>query len=393
MLRVSLFVVVLAGLAAALFAPPALGKVGCESLAQRLPRLRQRLPVEIVVSTPCGRFLIGRDGVVERSRPMPRPVPAGASWSPDLTWYRVVRGQLQVGERQRLLWRSARPVATRFDVGAIALGNRRLAFSLFYGSASKLFVARFGGRERFVGRGETPIGWTRSGDLVAVRFRAAGTSYRQEALVLLAPSGRFLRRIAPDVWDWAWAGRRKVLYLLARGQVERFDGGSLVPLGSLTALRIGPRPLLTPLGRLLAVSGSRRIALLDSRTGAVVSTAGLPRLPQQKTVVAASIISIAMNRSGTAVAFVWSNPVAETVYLLPAHARRAVAIQRARLEYATCDRSAALVWRGRSLVFSDVEGHAAILRPLPHTRTIALTPLVTKLSGAYVAEPIDFTVR
>ena len=220
-------------MASAASAPAAVGKVGCESLARRLPRVGQRLPVSVALATPCGHFLVERNGLVVRAQPTPLPVPAGASWYPDLTWYRVVRGHLLVGIRHRLIWRSARPLATRFNVGAIELGQRRIAFSLFYGSASRLFVARLGGAERSVGRGETPIGWTHSGDLVAVRYRALRPGFRPESLVLLALSGRPLRRIAPNVWDWAWAGKRRVLYLLARGRIKRFDGSSLVPLASL----------------------------------------------------------------------------------------------------------------------------------------------------------------
>ena len=73
------FALVVAVSACLAFAPAAAGTVGCESLAHRLPRLGQPLPVALSVSTPCGHFLIAHSGAVVRSRPAPRPVPAGAS--------------------------------------------------------------------------------------------------------------------------------------------------------------------------------------------------------------------------------------------------------------------------------------------------------------------------
>jgi Putative transposase of IS4/5 family (DUF4096) len=206
---------------AAFAAPSAESKVGCESLAHRLPHLEARLPVAIAVATPCGHFLVERSGAVVRSRPAPRPVPAGAGWYPDLTWYRFVRGHLLIGVRHRLLWRSTHPLATRYNLGAIERAADEVAFSLFYGSASKLFVARFGGVERLVGRGETPIGWTRTGDLIAVRYQQLPSGHRPESLVLLAPSGQLLHRIAVDVWDWAWAKNRSVLLSSLEGMPMR----------------------------------------------------------------------------------------------------------------------------------------------------------------------------
>jgi hypothetical protein len=394
-----LIAALLAAAAVGLAAPTAEAKVGCESLAHRVPRLDEHLPVAIAVATPCGDFLVERSGVVVRSRPASRPVPAGAGWYPDLTWYRVVRGHLLIGVRHRFLWRSARPLATRFNLGAIERGTGEVAFSLFYGSASKLFVARFGGAEHFVGRGETPVGWTRSGDLLAVRYQQLRPGYRQESLVLLAPSGRLLRRIAVDVWDWAWVGNGRVLYLLAHGRVERFDGSSLIPLASLVSLRIGAAPRLAPLGRVLAVSDTKRIAVLDARTGTVVATA---RFPRQKT--KQSYGAIAANANGTAVAFTWNNladassdtsvkGVFDTVYLVRAHTRSASALQRVAITYPTCGDMSSLAWRGPSLVYTETGGHALIFRPLTNLAAIKLTPLVTRLSGDHVAEPIGFTVR
>jgi hypothetical protein len=384
---------------AAFAAPSAESKVGCESLAHRLPHLEARLPVAIAVATPCGHFLVERSGAVVRSRPAPRPVPAGAGWYPDLTWYRFVRGHLLIGVRHRFLWRSARPLATRYNLGAIERGSDEVAFSLFYGSASKLFVARFGGAERLVGRGETPIGWTRSGDLVAVRYQQLPSGHRPESLVLLARSGRLLHNIAVDVWDWTWAQNRSVLYLLAHGRVERFDGSSLVALASLDSLRVGAAARLAPLGRLLAVSDTKRIAVLDARAGSIVATA---RFPRQKT--KQSYGAIAANADGTAVAFTWDNLAAassdpsvkgvfDTVYLLRAHTQSASALQRVAITYPTCGDMSSLVWRGSSLVYTETGGHALIFRPLTKSPPIRLTPLITRLSGDHVAEPIDFTVK
>jgi hypothetical protein len=387
----------------ALAVPMAESKVGCESLAHRLPHLKGRLPVAIAVATPCGQFLVERSGAVVRSRPPPRPVPVGAGWYPaDLTWYRVVRGHLLIGVRHRFLWRSARPLATRYNVGAIVRGHGRIAFSLFYenGSASKLFVARLGNAEQLIGRGETPIGWTSTGDLVAARFQQLRAEDRAVSRwVLLAPSGRRLRRIAVDVSDWGWAENQRVLYLIARGQVERFDGSSLVALASLASLRIGAATRLTPLGRLLAVSDTKRIALLDARTGAVIATARLPREKERQ-----SYGAIVADASGTAVAFTWNNLAAassdpsvkgvfDTVYLLRAHAQTAAVLQRVSITYPSCDEMSSLVWRGQSLVYTETGGHALIFRPLTSSPPIRLTPLIARLSGDYVAEPIDFTVR
>jgi hypothetical protein len=372
-------------------------KVGCESLAHRLPRVHARLPAPVGVTTPCGHFVLSENGTVARSRPTPRPVPAGASWYPaDLTWYRVVRGHVVIGVRRRLLWRSRRPLATRFDVSAVVRGHDTVAFSLFYGAASELFVARLDGREHFVGRGETPIGWTRSGDLVVARLRAGN---RPESLVLLAPSGRLLRPVAVDAEDWAWAEEPRVLYLLVHRRVERFDGGSVVRFASLDSIGIGGTPRLTALGHVLVVSDNQGIAVLEARTGAVVATASFRRPKTQQWYG-----SIAVNANGTAVAFTWNNlpaassdpsikHVVDTVYLLRSHAQSVSVLQRVPITYPNCDETSSLVWRGRSLVYTETGGHAVIFRPLTSSPPLELTPLVTKLSGDYVAEPISFTVK
>jgi hypothetical protein len=190
-----------------------------------------------------------------------------------------------------------------------------------------------------------------------------------------------------------------VLYLLAHGRVERFDGNSLVTLASLDSLRIGAAPRLAPLGRLLAVSDTKRIAVLDARTGTTVATAGFPR---QKT--KQSYGAIAANANGTAVAFTWDNladassdpsakGVFDTIYLVRAHTHSASALQRVAITYPTCGDGSSLVWRGPSLVYTETGGHALIFRPLTSSPPIRLAPLIRRLSGDYVAEPIDFTVK
>jgi hypothetical protein len=85
--------------------------------------------------------------------------------------------------------------------------------------------------------------------------------------------------------------------------------------------------------------------------------------------------------------------VFDTIYLVRAHTHSASALQRVAITYPTCGDGSSLVWRGPSLVYTETGGHALIFRPLTSSPPIRLAPLIRRLSGDYVAEPIDFTVK
>jgi hypothetical protein len=78
---------------------------------------------------------------------------------------------------------------------------------------------------------------------------------------------------------------------------------------------------------------------------------------------------------------------------LRAHAQTATVLQRVPITHPTYDEMSSQVWRGQSLLYTETGGYALIFRPLTSTPPIRLTPLIARLAGDYVAEPIDFTVR
>jgi hypothetical protein len=330
------------------------------------------LPASVVLTTTRGRFELRRDGrVCDRGR-RPLPVPPATNWFPsDLSWYRLEHGHLLIGRGHRVLWRSQ----GRFShegVGEIALSRDRLAFSFFANTSAKtpsLYLVRPGGTERPVARGETPIGWTRTGTLVTLSSRGGVLRARSATGRL---EGTLARRVSIEVLDRSTAA---VLFV-TRGTLERFDGLGVRRLARLADYGLSARPTLTPLGSVVAVQDPRRLAIFRT-DGSLVSATNLPHSRKARDALSGGL---AANDAGD-VAFTAAHGSFETVNLLPRGAGAAQSIYREHVYFAICERWAGLSWRGSWLLYASSEGYAAAVDVHDPSASIDLSALARRLPG------------
>lgn len=309
------------------------------------------LPAAVVVTTDCGRFVLARDGRARSDGPARLPVPRGASWFADLTWYRVERGRLVIGRRHRLLWRSRRTYGNGYGVGVAKASADHVAFSFLRRKRWRLYVAPLTGAERFVATDETPLAWTHAGRLVTLK----------RGRLLLRDAGGGLERIIAvaavnPVVDHAngW------IYFVRRRSVFRFDGRRVHELASLARLRLAGTPILEPTRRVLAVHTLRRLVVLGPE-GTVVATAALPRRRARADGVSSAIVAKA---NGDVAFTATSGNTAsgsrgvETIYLLRRGSERAETLYRRHLRFEVCERGASLAWRRGWLLYAASEGRA-----------------------------------
>lgn len=336
------------------------------------------LPAAVVLTTSCGRYRVSASGSVRFLGGRRLPVPARSNWFMDLTWYRIERGRLLVGHRHRLLWRShGRFAAARGEgVGAVTLSRSRVAFSFFTGRTSTLYLARLDGAEEQVACGETPLGWTHTGSLLTLSSRGGVIRVR-------SAGGRLQRTLAHGVYNFVFDRARGALLYVAHGTLERFEGGRVRALAHLPELGLGGRPSLRPLGGVLVVSGSRRLAVLQP-DGSLLSSTLLPRsrahadwAPGALAADAKGDIAFTATRGNTA----YGSRGSESVYLLPAGASAARAIYREHVDFAVCERQAELAWHGDWLLYSASEGYAAAIDTAQPGRFVELSRLVRRLPG------------
>jgi hypothetical protein len=355
-------------------APEAPGGASC---ASRAPTRAARLPASIVVTTDCGRFRFDRRGRVSFRRGVALPVPAGASYYADLTWYRISGGHLTIGHGKRILWRSR----SRFregrgmGVGAVVSGRAAVAFSTFHGRRQSLFAARLGQPERLLAMGETPLGFTRGGALV---------SDRRWALLLRRSPDWYPRRLAGGASDVVFDHATGIVYFVDRGRLMHFDGARISRLATLASLGVGRRPQIEPLGQLLGVHSARRLVVLRA-DGRVFASTRLPRPLKRADFLSSALAADARART---VAFTatrgntaYGSRGRELVYLLEPGATAARVVYRERLTFAVCERMASLSWRGRWLLYSASEGRAALINPRQPARSLDLSKTVARLPG------------
>jgi hypothetical protein len=364
-----------AAVAGALVAPEALPAASC---ASRAPATAARLPASIVITTDCGRYRFDVSGRISFRPGFVLPVPNGASgYYPDLTWYRIrPGGHLTVGHRMRTLWRSRARFRGRYiDLGAIVSGRGAVAYSIFHGRRQSLLVARLGHPERLVATGETPLGFTNAGALIS-----------QRRWTLLLRDGRSwqVRRRISGASDVVFDHNARAVYFVASGRLERFDGGRVTPLAPLTALGVGRRPQVEPLGRLVALRSARRLVVLRE-DGSVFAATPLPRPLKRVDSVSSAL---AADADADAVAFTATrgntasgSRGSELVYLLRVGATQARLVYRERLSFAVCERAAELSWRGHWLLYSTSEGHVALVDTFRPSRSLDLSATVARLPG------------
>ncbi len=367
--------VALAGLLVAATASGAGTAGSCRRVVAAAPT---GLPAAVVLTTDCGRYQASGTGRVRFLGDRRLPVPAGSSWFMDLTWDRIEQGRLLVGRRHRLFWRShGRFHAGPGDgVGAVALSRTRVAFSFFKGRTPTLYLARLEGAEQRIARGETPLGWTRTGSLLTV-------SSRSGVLRVRSARGRVQRTLARGVYNFVFDRANGALVYVAHGMIEHFDGARMRVLADVPELYLGGRPSLTPLRGVLVVSGRRRLVVLR-RNGSLVSSTRLPRprahadwAPGAVAADARGDVAFTATRGNTA----YGSTGTESVYLLASGAKSAHAIYREHVGFAVCERQAELVWRGDWLLYSASEGYVAAIDTTRSGRFVELSRLVRRLPG------------
>ena len=367
-------------LALGLSAPLASGAPAAGRCGGRLPRAHARLPAPVAITTECNRFRIGRDGRIMRL-PKRSPVPPGAAWYPaDGAWYRLEHGHVVIGRWHRRLWRSHGRFAPAYEVGALTIGPRALAFS--FGNSPRLFVAGLDSAEREVADGEYPLGWTRGGDLFTHPSGGGRLRLRQA-------SGDLAGTLPGKVLDYTFDRANGEVVFARNGRVLRTDGSTPVAIASLARLGLTRRPELDPLGRLLALRDRRRIVVLR-RDGSLFASARIPRRRSRVDGISSALMA---SPDGRSVAFTltrgntaYGSRGTETVYLLRAGMRRAARLHTERLRFAICERGADLVWHGRWLLYAAAEGNVVVLDGRGRRRALDLTRTVLRLPGSHGGE-------
>jgi hypothetical protein len=329
-----------------------------------------------MITTLCGSFRIARDGQIRRVSLNPLPVPKGVAWYPSTgLWYKLRHGRLVIGRWQRQLWLSHGQFPRAYEIGAIALGPRALAFS--YGNAERLYLARLSGSERRIASGEFPVGWT-SGGLYTDRDRG-------RRLLLRSDSGVLRETLARQVVSYAYDQANGSLYFLAHGTLMRARGSRSQRLWRLARLGLsaGRNLQVQALGRLVALRDEHRLVVLRPDGSLFAAT----RLPQGRARADGISSSITAAPGARAVSFTatrgntHASPGTETVYLLRAGGRVAIAVYRERVEFALCERGADVEWHGRWLLYSASEGKLVAIDTGGAHRAIHLSRLLGKLPG------------
>jgi hypothetical protein len=233
-----------------------------------------------------------------------------------------------------------------------------------------------GGRENRIGRGETPLGWTRTGTLVTLASRGGVLRAR-------SASGHLERTIAMHTYNQVFDRAGRALLFMARGRLERFDGEHTQRLGRMARYSLSGRESIAPLGAVVVLRDSHRLVALE-RDGSLLSSTTLPHAKAQGDTVPGAL---AAEGAGT-VAFTassgntaYGSKGLERVYLLRPHTSAAQPIYRERVHFAVCERMAELAWRGSWLLYSASEGYAAAVNTADPASSIDLSALIRRLPG------------
>lgn len=358
------------------------GRSSLPRCARDLPHMRGGLPDAISLTTDCAQFRLEPDGRIAFAGRYTMPVPPEAgSWSPfDLSWFGVDRDHLVIGRAMERLWRSrqAYPGTYPGDVEPV-LGQDALAFEYVKGRRSTLYLARYGGPERVIAHGETPLVFTH-GNLVAQDEHGG-------ALTLRDGDGRRERVLAshPGVVQVDRAGKN--LLFRSKGRLFVFDGVSVREFVSLRKLGLDGKLLsIEPLGRLVALRDQKRLVVVDYE-GRVRASTPLPRTPKQADGVSSAVVA---NAAETAVAFTATNGNtaygsrgSETVYVLRIGEMQAEAVFSQKLVFKICERMADLAWHGRWLLYDNTELQAAVIDSSGRAAPVDLHRLIARLPGLH----------
>jgi hypothetical protein len=360
-------------LAAGVGAAPARTSGG--SCSAPLPEGRAGLPSAVVVTTDCGRFRLEPDGNVRFAGKWRSPVPpvARGYWPYTLAWYGVAHGHVLIGRGMKQLWRShSTYTGGRYiDIGAVVLGRRALAFSYYRGRQSNLLVARYGGAEHLVARGEVPLAF-RSGLLVTWRERGKRLLLRRDR------TARFLAHAIDPQVD----SESRMVVFRSNGELYAFDGERIRDLISLRRHRVTGPPTVEPLGRWVAAHDRRRLVVSGYDGRLVASTA----LPRSRYRVDGVTSPVAADADGTAVAFTVTsgNLSRETVYLLARGTHRAQLLLTEKfVGGGVCGVGAWLAWRDRWLLYANGGQQAAVIDSSGQAPAIQLSDVIAQLPAKH----------
>ena len=250
-----------------------------------------------------------------------------------------------------------RPPPRRFDVARP--GPRATAFGL----RARLYLARRGGAPHVVGRG-VPLGWTRRGTLIAVRFRGsrADVDVRDD-------SGRRLRVLARGVATYTLDSATGTLLYVDGRTIVRSDGRSRTTLAQLPA---GRGWWIEPLaGGLFALVAEHGLAVPSIGRFRAAGVVGTPVAGPGGVAFTVTHGYRGYRTRGT-----------EDVEVMRPDGS-VVRVLRRRMRFALCARGADLAWRGRWLLYRTTEGVAAAVDTATG-RTVDLTRFAARLSGYVV---------
>ena len=351
-------------------APSATPSNGCGHAGARGPRL----PAAIILVTGCSTYRVDRDGRISAAHVV-HGVPKwaqGALGHPDRqTWVAHANRRLQVYRAGRLLWQSH--VTGGSD--EVVIAHQRIAFTAYRrGEEPTVWLARFGGHEREVARGETIVGWTRGG-LV--------TQHVWD-LRLRSVDGGLIRRIGTASGAYRDPRTHDVVLLTRDGRVVRTDGLRDRTIADLRELGYARHAWLSLLpNRLLQVTSVNRVLFLDAE-GKRFASAALARPARSRP--GAMIVGDILRLPGRdALLFVVSRralrgPGTETVFRLDRGHRVPRPVFTARGQWATCGEWATLSFRSGRVLYASSEGALAIVDPLGARPPIDLSGLVRRLS-------------
>jgi hypothetical protein len=309
-------------------------------------------------------YQLQRDGRVRRIAKIPSHPPDIVFGRAPGVWWAVRHGHLVIG-RRAMRWRSRGEYALS-ALNLVQVSSDAAAFS--YGH--HLYLAPLWGRERPIASGESPLGFTTGG---------LYTSQRGHRLLLRSDTGHILKTIARSPLPDDYFAVTGSLYFIAHDSLMRARGARVQRLVSLRHLRLSARSLWTqPTGPLLELEDAHRLVVLRADGSLFASTPLRGSQYRQENAVNLAAIAPGVR----AVAFVFpgqgETPGPETVYVLPAGERTAIAVHREQVAFG-CDRWVGVQWHGTWLLYADADRHLALIDTADPHRTIDLSSLARRL--------------
>jgi hypothetical protein len=163
------------------------------------------------------------------------------------------------------------------------------------------------------------------------------------------------------------------------------NGERPTSLAKLSDLGFARTPALEPLGALLALHDLKRLVVLHA-DGSLFASTALPHRQKRTDFVSSAVTA---NAAADAVAYTATSgntalgsTGTETTYLLRAGHAAATPIHTEHVDFAICERMAALSWHAQWLLYSASEGNTAVLDTTGTSPAIDLGAFARALPGA-----------